>query len=109
MVCPIYSTTHAVEIVPGTHFFLPLRGGGVSVALFTQQAKTHANTVTKINQLSKLVIVLKKTKMESEHLEGERKRPRNSKALSLPVKKPDPKYRTPAFGSLLCLTFTRQM
>lgn len=51
---------------------------------FTQLPKIHANIAAKINQLSKLVIVLKKNKTKSEILEEKGKRTRNSKALFLP-------------------------
>lgn len=97
MACPTHSAIHAVEIVPGTPLFVPLRGGGGEHCTAYTAGQ---NTVTTTNQLSKSV-VLKKTETESEILKGERKKEKDQETakLSLSVKKTDPKHRAPAFGS----------
>lgn len=106
MACPTHSAIHSVEIVPGTHFFVPLRGaGGERCTAYT----AGQNTVTTINQLSKSV-VLKKTKTESEILKGERKKKKTKKQQSFPsqLKKLIPNIERQCLG-LLHLAFPRQM
>lgn len=51
---------------------------------FTQLPKIHANIAAKINQLSKLVIVLKKNKNKSEILEEKRKKSMKQQSSSPP-------------------------
>lgn len=106
MACPTHSAIHAVEIVPGTPLFVPLRGGGGEHCTAYTAGQ---NTVTTTNQLSKSV-VLKKTETESEILKGERKKKKTKKQQSFPsrLKKLIRNTERQCLG-LLPLAFPRQM